>query len=256
MLTIEKRRLYLRALARYLNGRSLLDANREDVRKFLDGRDIRPQTSSLWCAHLHSFYEWAKDEDLTTEDPTLRIRRPKVDRTLPRPALPEQLRRVMVGASPQHQCWVRLAAYQGLRCQEIAGLRRDDVMDGSRELRVVFGKGGKERLLPLHPDTLKALEALPMPAKGRVFSRPRGGAYTPSALSREFSTFLGKDLKPHQLRHFFGSTFYGLGHDLRQTQEQMGHSSPTTTAVYTKVDTSAARPVIESISFDQPKETQ
>jgi hypothetical protein len=49
-----------------------------------------------------------------------------------------------------------LAAYQGLRCQEIAGIERDDVLEAKGLLRVVKGKGGHERILPLHPEALAA----------------------------------------------------------------------------------------------------
>ena len=63
-----------------------------------------------------------------------------------------------------------LAAYAGLRCQEIAGLDREDVLEAKGLLRVVKGKGGVERIVPLHPEALAALRCLPMPRSGALFS--------------------------------------------------------------------------------------
>jgi integrase/recombinase XerC len=78
-----------------------------------------------------------------------------------------------------------MAAYQGLRCQEIAGFDREDVL-GTREqpvIVVVHGKCGYQRIIALHPEVLSALRCLPMPRSGPLFSRPRGGRYPAAQLS-------------------------------------------------------------------------
>ena len=231
---------------------AILSSTRQDVESYLDNRQIGARTRYWWISTLHAFYDWAITEGLTTDDPTKAIARPKMRRSLPRPMSDEDLRRALDVAPPKERCWVALAALQGLRCQEIAGLRRDDVLDSEGLLRVVHGKGGHERLLPLHREVLAALRALPMPRSGDVFQRPRGGPYSPAQLSEAFNYFLrsaGVDATAHQLRHWFGTHMYGTSHDLRLTQEMLGHANPATTAIYTAFDRTNAAAAMQSLAL-------
>jgi integrase len=256
--SISRRDDNLRTFAKWLDDMPLLDATRDDVERFLDERKVRgggPVTARTrygWLSHLHGFYAWAIRDDLSAFDPTARIIRPKMRRTLPRPAATSELLSALGDASPKHRCWLLLAAYQGMRCQEIAGLRREDVLDTEGLLRVSKAKGATERMMPLHPDVLAALKALPMPRVGWVFSRPRGGPYGPVAMSQEFNRFLrgaGVDGTSHQLRHWFGSTLYAQTHDIRLTQEMMGHADISTTAIYTAYDRRAAGEAVRALGL-------
>ena len=250
--TIAKREINIRALMRWAGPRSVFELGLGDVQQFLDERHIGPRTRFTWLANLHSFYTWAASEGLTTTDPTEEIVRPKLRRSLPRPAGSAELERVLVLAPPKERCWVLLAAYQGLRCQEIAGLRREDVLEDGELLRVVHGKGQAERILPLASGVLSALRALPMPRSGWVFTRIRGGPYTPNAMSLYFNAFLrdaGASFTAHQLRHAFATRIYQSTHDLRLTQELLGHSDPSTTSVYTAFSRRDARAAIEGLDF-------
>lgn len=246
------RRIYLSAFMRWMGERSILLATKAEIDLFLDQRRIGPRTRCTWLSHLHSFYAWAIGEELLTDDPTAKISRPKLRHTLPRPAATDDLRRLLGVAKPKEKCWVLLAAFQGLRCQEIAGLRREDVAEGEGLLRVVHGKGGHERMMPLHPDVMAALDELPMPRTGWLFTRVRGGRYTPAALSYYFNRFLHDNEVPataHQFRHWFGTQLYGSTHDLRLTQEMLGHANPATTAIYTAFNRRAAAAAIKDLTF-------
>lgn len=253
--SITKRDISVRAFMRWLGDEtSVLTATREQIDQFLDGRHIGPRTRFTWLANLHSFYVWAIADGHAVEDPTEKIVRPKLRRTLPRPAPTDELRHLIDVAPPKERCWVVLAAFQGLRCQEIAGLRREDVSETDGLLRVVHGKGGHERMLPLHPQARAALLALPMPRVGWVFTRARGGKYSANALSTYFNRFLhdnGVASTAHQLRHWFGTQLYQATADLRLTQEMLGHSDPGTTAVYTAFNRRAAAAAIRDLSFGQ-----
>src|SRR5664280_310297 len=209
--SIEKRDGQLQIFSRYLEPRSLLDAQREDVEQFLDSRNIGARTRYAWLSHLHNFYDWTLREDIGTSDPTVRIIRPKMRRSLPRPAATDQLVAALRVADPMRRCWLLLAAYMGLRCQEIAGIRREDILQDEGLLRVVKGKGGVERMIPIHPEVMAALLALPMPGVGWVFQRPGGGPWPPPRLSQRFNKFLreaGVNGTAHTLRHWFGSNLY------------------------------------------------
>jgi len=251
--SVEKRMIALRAFTRWLGDKSLLEVEREDIERFLDQRHIGNNTRYTWISHFHCFYEWARSEGITHDDPTARIVRPRIRRRLPRPAATDQLAEALKIADPELRCWLVLAAYQGLRVQEIAGLDRGDVIEAEGLLRVTQGKGDKERMLPLHPEVLAALNELPMPRTGWVFRRQMGGKYTAPAMSLAFNQALrdhGVEATAHQLRHWFATNLYGATHDLRLTQEMLGHASPQTTAIYTQFDAKAARKAVTSLDLD------
>lgn len=240
-----------------MGDRSIFEVEREDVERFLDGRSLSARSRHSWLSHLHCFYQWAIDNELTAKDPAARIPRPKIRRTLPRPASTKELRRAVEAAPPVLKCWMLLAACQGLRCQEIAGLRREDVLEDDGLLRIVHGKGGHERIMPLHPEVLEALQALPLPKTGVVFERPMGGPYHPHGLSRRFNAGLLElhvNATAHQLRHWFGTQLYATSKDLRLTQEMLGHASPQTTAIYTAFDRTAAVAAVRSLGLAQTVE--
>jgi len=88
------------------------------------------------------------------------------------------------------RCWLLLAAYQGLRCQENAGLKREDVLYELDLLRVVHGKGGKQRLIPLHPEVRRATMALPILPCDRLWE-PLGGGGRTLLLCRPTCCLLG-----------------------------------------------------------------
>lgn len=243
----------LMTVARWMEPRPLLMATREDVEAFLDSREIGPRTTYGYLSSLHGLFGWAVDRDLAQVDPTLHIPRPRMHRLMPRPAAGPDVARALAHGTPKQRCWVVLAALQGLRCQEIAGMRREDVLEHEDLLRVTNGKGGHERVLPLHPAVADELARLPMPRVGYLFHRQQGGIYSPERLSREFNAFLASAQVPataHQLRHTFGTALYAVSKDLRLTQEMLGHSSPTTTAVYTAWDRGAAGAALRSLSID------
>ena len=246
-----KRCADLRTFCRTIPG-SVFDVSKEDVELFLDRRNIGARARYSWISNLHCFYAWAIEDERATFDPTAKISRPTLRRGLPRPANSKELERAIKGATPTVKCWILLAALQGLRCQEIGGLRREDVVEAEGLLRVVFGKGGHERLLPLHPEAYEALCSLPMPKQGWVFTAPMGGRYNPQYISVNFNRALrelGVNATAHQLRHWFGSNLYAQTHDLRVVQEMLGHISPTTTSIYTAFDRRAATEGVRGLSL-------
>ena len=251
--TMENNRIRLKAFAHWLEPEGvMLSASRADIETFLDGRrtkdgrKLNSRTRYYWVAHLHGFYDWAMREELTDVDPTARIVRPKQRRVLPRPIGDEDLELAIRTARPQMRAMLTLAAFAGLRVQEIAGLDRDDILEVKGLIRVRHGKGAKPRIVPLHPSVLKALRSLPMPKTGAIFVRPRGGRFTGNRLSVVMADYLhehGIDATAHMLRHWFATEVYASSKDIRVTQELLGHSDPSTTAgyiAYSHVDAATA----------------
>lgn len=217
-----------------------------DVDAFLDKRKLSPRTRYWWISAIHTFYRWAIRNGHATVDPTELIDRPRLRQNLPRPIATQDLAFALSSAPPPQRAILSLMAFQGLRAQEVAGIARGDVLDTAEPpmLYVMRGKGGKQRAVPLHPDTVMSLRALPMPRSGPLFDeRP----WKISHLVNDFLHSLDIDASGHQLRHWYGTETYQLCHDLRLVQELMGHSSPTTTAIYTQLDLSAAVPVVNGL---------
>ena len=259
--SVEKMGGTVRSFARFLDDRVLFDATKDDVEGYIDsrrgrqGKRLAPRTKYSILTTLHAFYRWAIDNELTQVDPTVRVRRPKMRRVLPRPIEDRDLAYALEMANPELRAMLLLGCFQGLRCMEIAGLERQDIMDQAKpaKLRVAEGKGGHERVMPLHPAVLEALKAHRMPPQSRggpIFTMEHGGGYTAARLSARLRLFFDEldiDASAHQLRHYFGTQIYARSRDIRLTQELMGHQSPNTTAGYVGWDVMDAVPVVASL---------
>jgi integrase/recombinase XerC len=133
----------------------------------------------------------------------------------------------------------------GLRAAEVRGLRLADVDMGLRQVRVL-GKGGRERLVPVEPAFFSELGAYLRTERPRGCSTPEcfvvlrgpttGGRMTEAGMRRIFRTHRSRSgaqrVRPHRLRHTYGTGLAAAGIDLLVLRELMGHSSPETTAGY------------------------
>lgn len=221
----------------------------EDVQRFLDARRIGSRTRYHWLSTLHVFYRWAIDAGRLDHDPTATIHRPRLRRSLPRPVSDGDLARSVQLADPMMRAWLTLMAFNGLRCAEVGRLRSEDIVQNATMLRVL-GKGDRERIIPLHPDALRALREHGLPRRGYLFTRPQGGPFPPPLVSRTACLYLRSidlDVVPHQYRHWFGTKAYEACRDIRVVQELMGHSSPSVTAVYAAYSEETARHTVKAI---------
>ena len=203
-------------------------------------------TRCAYAAHLSGFFRWLRYERIREDDPTERLIRPRQHRGLPRPIAEERLRLALKRAEPPLDAWLSLAAYMGFRACEIASLHGEDIR-GDRIL-VRDGKGGKQRILPLHPKVSELLHGVP--GRGPVFRNATGGQLTSNVVSQRTNRYLhglGISETIHQCRHWFGTAVYRQSRDLRLTQELMGHSSPLTTAGYAAWASEAAAEVISAL---------
>jgi integrase/recombinase XerD len=211
-----------------------------------------PGTRSTYWGALRAWFVWLVEiEELRTDNPMRRLRRPREPRRRPRPVTDDQLRRLLAsGIRSRTRTWILLASRQGLRVHEIAKMRGEDVDLEAGTLRVV-GKGGVDALLPLHP--LIAAEAARYPATGWWFPSYEGygragehvvsptGSITISRAMRR----AGVPCTAHQLRHSFGTNVLRTaGGNLRVAQELLRHASVATTALYTQVDDAERRAAI------------
>lgn len=255
--TIYQRRRLLERLAVHA-GTDAWDASTDDLLNFLDRRQrdgtrLSPKTRAVEIAHFASFYKWLVMEGYREDDPTLRVPRPKLPRSLPHPMAEDDLARAVDGAPPRVRPWLFLAGWAGLRAKEIAGLRGEDIWWASDPVLIVVteGKGGDEGAVPMAPILEPVLRVLPR--RGWLFPRQDGlwGPTTPWCVSRITNLYLHSIGIPetlHSLRHRFCTQVYRTsGRDLRQTQELARHRSIQSTVGYTQVDQSEAAGIVGAI---------
>lgn len=115
------------------------------------------------------------------------------------------------------------------------------------------GKGGKERIVPLSRQAESALRRYGLPCSGPVFSNMETGEpLTPASVSRmiaEQFRSVDSDATAHQCRHLFATMTYQKSLDLRLVQELLGHSDPSTTAIYAAFADSRAVEVVRDLSL-------
>lgn len=238
--TIDKRLSVLRAARTELG--PLHTITGDDIDTHLDGRRGRDggpldaRTRICWLSHLHCYYQYAVAHDLTDVDPTARLVRPRLRRRLPRP-VPEAdyLHAVATAPTAMLAAWLLLAGNAGLRCCEIAGLDTADVTPTSIRVR---GKGGRDRVIPLHARVAALTGYWPTTAGPVFVDQATGGAYTAAQVSRLIGQHLrrvGTRATAHQLRHRFASEVYGATGDLAVVAELCGHESIETTRIYAAV---------------------
>jgi len=249
--TIRARRYCLRALDRRA---PLLEHTRATLAAWeLAGlTTCGPSARRNAAHHAQGFYRWAVHDGLLTDDPSTGLVLPRQPQRLPRPMPAADVSVALAGAPPRIHPWLMLAAYGGLRCCEIARLRREDVHDhGDPAVLLVHGKGDKQRTVPLAPVVLASL--LPLPRSGWLFARADGrpGPVSYAIVSEQGNRYLhalGIPDTMHTLRHRAATDWYADSRDLRLVQELLGHSSPATTAGYAALVPGRAAEVVSRVA--------
>ena len=201
------------------------------------GRPASAGTRATYHGALRAWHAWLVRTGRRDDDPTARIRTPKVPRRLPRPVPTADLQRLLDSRMHRRtRVMVHLATWQGLRVHEIARVRGEDVNLDAGTLRVI-GKGGSDDVVPLHP--VVAADARTMPRRGWWFPAVDGpGPVRRDSVSAVLSRALkraGIDATAHQLRHWYGTQLVESGTDIRVAQTLMRHASLATTALYVAV---------------------
>jgi len=178
----------------------------------------------------------------------MRIEYPRREQKLPDViARDELVLKIRAIDNIKHQAMLTLMYSVGLRLGELLNMRIADV-DGARaQIKVVHGKGGKDRYLPLSEATLLLLRNYYKryrPAS-YLFEGQGGGRYTESSVRAICHKYLGRKVHPHMLRHSFATHMLERGTDSRYIQHMMGHGSMKTTQRYMQVaKVSQAEPMI------------
>lgn len=232
--TIRDRREVLHRFNRAMTG-GIGGADDKEIGAWLYRDDWKQNTKAAYYMALKSFYGWAtRPHDLWLEGNPMAYLEPiKTVRGIPRPVSDEELRRVLTESAEPFRTWATLAAYAGLRCIEISRLDREHITD--QTLIVVRGKGDKPRAHDTDPYVWAAVKDLP---RGPIARTPDGQRATAFEVSATAALHFRRQLKMpgvslHRLRHWLGVTTQRIYKDIRVTQAVLGHSSLTSTQVYT-----------------------
>lgn len=213
---------------------------------------------------LRQFYRFLLRENLAKEDPTETLEMPKMGRKLPQWLSLEEVESLLLAPDLTTNLGLRdkamfeLLYATGLRVSELIGLKLDQIHLTEAYL-LAFGKGSKERLVPIGRSAIewirKYLEnARAALLKGKnlphLFISQKRTAITRQQfwyLMKRYALKIGirKNLSPHLLRHSFATHLLERGADLRAVQTLLGHSDISTTQIYTHIDTSRLKEVVK-----------
>lgn len=223
---------------------------------------LSPSSIRRNVSAVRSYFRFMLGEGALVRDPSERLEAPKRWRTLPEVLTVEETEALLAAPSLDEplafrdRAMLELAYGAGLRVSEWITLSTRDVLMEDHLVRV-FGKGSKERLVPIGRKAISAVaiylrELRPRLEKGQgkgiLFLNARGeplsrmGAWK---ILRKYVEMAGitKPVSPHTLRHSFATHLLEGGADLRAVQEMLGHSDISTTQIYTHVDREFLRSV-------------
>ena len=257
--TLTAYRSDLIGLAGWLRSRqsTLMDAERLLLLEYLQlrvERGSKRRTSARLLSSMRRLYQYLVREELLKDDPTAQIDAPKLDRPLPKSLTEQEVEDLL--AAPitgevlglRDRTMLEVIYASGLRVSELVGLQLEQLNLQQGLVRII-GKGGKERLVPLGEEAINWLgrfmeEARPVLVKGymtnAVFPSRRGSAMSRQAFWQMIKRYakqagISKEISPHTLRHAFATHLINHGADLRVVQLLLGHSSLSTTQIYTHV---------------------
>jgi integrase/recombinase XerD len=269
--TVENYLRDVRRLAGYAiahGGRRPEDVTAAQLREFvyaLKDLGLSPATIRRQISAIRSYYRFLVGEGHAVRDPSERLESPRLWRRLPTVLTVAEVERLLVAPNTDEplasrdRALLEFAYATGTRVSEFVGLKLQDVLYEDGLVRV-FGKGAKERIVPVGRRALGALslyvrEIRPRfdrgEGRGLVFLNARGtplsrvGAW---AIIKRAARQAGitKRVTPHTLRHTFATHLLEGGADLRAVQEMLGHADLATTQLYTHVDREYLRTVHKS----------
>lgn len=218
---------------------------------------------------LRSFFRFLMKRKYIVKNPMEEIESPKIEKTLPLSLSYQELQKLFDQPDIQHylgfrdRCIMELFYSSGLRVSELVSLNRED-FDPQNLLVKLQGKGKKQRVVPItknaadwivaylqHPERLRSMDGHLAQADSKaIFLNKLGTRLSPRSVDRKFDKYLlasglaGK-VTPHTIRHTIATHWLENGMDLRSIQLLLGHSSLSTTTIYTQVSTSLKREVYE-----------
>ena len=224
---------------------------------------LAPTSVIRKVASLRGFFKWAYAMNIIDKNPASTLEQPKVPQRLPKVITLKEIEEMLhSGLTPLEHVIMELLYSCGLRVSELVNLKMTDVDMSSRYVRC-FGKGSKERIIPMGEEAKRVLETY-YPERELILKK--FNLNTKKLLINEHGRFINrqdvytfihnrgklihKNISPHTLRHSFATHLLENGADLRVVQELLGHSDVSTTQLYTHISKKRLKEVYFSINTD------
>jgi integrase/recombinase XerD len=254
-------------------GLELLTIDIDGLQKFtglITGLGLSVRSQSRAVSVIRGFHAWLAAEEIRSSDPARLLQTPRLTRHLPVvlnslemeqllavPPVEPDARPLSGWLALRDEALMEVAYGSGLRVSELTGLRFQNLLEEEGLLRV-FGKGAKERIIPLGEPGWQALKCYLEDARPQLLARSKseerrrnsawtvflnhvGGSLTRMGFWKILRKHLDRaglsgEYHPHTLRHSFATHLLENGASLRAVQEMLGHADIATTQIYTHVD--------------------
>lgn len=226
----------------------------------LQKEGLAPRSITRACSAVRGFHKFLLGDGIVKHNPAENIDTPKIERALPDVLSPVEIDAILSAPAAsdgdKKNLWIRDRAIlevmyaSGLRVSEVVALKQANLFPDQGLIRV-FGKGSKERLVPVGGSALRWVDRyrkecrIFLGTRGRsqdaLFLNARGGPLTRMSIwnivqRHAASAGITKEVHPHTFRHSFATHLLEGGADLRSVQEMLGHSDISTTQIYTHID--------------------
>tara|TARA_R110002073_G_scaffold177674_1_gene335886 strand:- start:542 stop:1447 length:906 start_codon:yes stop_codon:yes gene_type:complete len=238
-------------------GCSIIEADRSSLQSYLGARlqqGMSPRSSARFLSCVRGFFHYLLREGRVDIDPTLEVESPRLGRPLPKALSEAEVDRLLMAPDPEialemrDRTMLELLYACGLRVSELTSMQIGQLSMNQGVVRV-FGKGSKERLVPVGEEALGWLHRYLAGARTELLKGIPSDVLFPSRRGTQMTrqTFwyrikiyaqraeIKKHLSPHTLRHAFATHLLNHGADLRVVQMLLGHSDLSTTQIYTHI---------------------
>lgn len=242
------------------NVNAITESNATQFLRSLRERQLSPRSITRTLSAIKGFHKFLVGDGVTKLNPTESVDAPKLPSSLPdvlsQPEIEAILKQPSASINDRKNLWVRDKALletmyaSGLRVSELIGLKQSNILTEETLVRV-FGKGSKERIVPIGGSALRWIarykkECRPLltlrgDSEDALFLNARGTPMSRMAVWNIVQTNtkkagIHKEVHPHTFRHSFATHLLEGGADLRAVQEMLGHSDIATTQIYTHID--------------------
>ena len=277
--TVESYRRDLVDLEGFLKaqGVPMIKAQRSDLEAYLHrlaASGLAPKTQARRLSAMREFYRFLFSENTVKQNPTDYLISPKIGKALPKYLSEEEINRLLARAESEEKrvyTLMEVLYASGLRVSELVGLPVSALDSENQTLRVM-GKGSKERVVPLNPRAIKALEKwmvvreahLPVgrinkwlfPSGAKAGHLTRDGFFKHLKQIAKNAGVAPEKVSPHVFRHSFASHLIAHEADLRSVQKMLGHADIATTEIYTHVLPERLKKIVEKshpLAYNAPK---
>ncbi|MCL4119311.1 UNVERIFIED_CONTAM: hypothetical protein GTU68_047708, partial [Idotea baltica] len=255
--TISSYRTDLKFLQKYYTKLEISNLGFDQLYAFISYRSRKgysARSNARMISTMRKFYGWLLASKEISQDPTIKLTLPKLAKSLPKDMTEDDMEKLLqapdltVDVGIRDKAMLELMYATGLRVSELVGLNLDD-MDINIGVIQVIGKGSKERIVPIGEYAHEYLEKYLVEVRpnfvtgfkeqavfiSKHFKRITRQSFWHRIKNYALSAGISTDISPHTLRHAFATHLLNHGADLRSVQMLLGHSSVSTTTIYTHI---------------------